>query len=358
MHEVPPVNARLVNGMMAVAAAAILVAGLHPAAAQTERKRVRVSDSTTVYSLALDVAAEFAQASGLPTPIVEPTGTKGAIALFCGGIGTLHPDLGLASRSMSAAERERCARNGVTRVVEMPLGYDALALVLPRGVPTFAISREELWLALAAAVPSDGTTVPNPYRTWRDVSASLPDWPIRVIGPSQRSGRYDALKSLIFDAACARSSAMRAVGDAAARRAACDKLSPDGRYVEETRMTVDISRRIGDSSAPVLGIVQVREIDEYAGKIVPISVDGVVPSYDSINDGNYPLSRTFRIFIKVDHLSLVPGVWDFAMRFFADDVSGSGGAFARSGLVPIPLAVRRNVVATATGERDQLLVDK
>ena len=62
-----------------------------------------------------------------------------------------------ASRAMKASEYKLCAENGVTDVTEILLGYDGLSLAVSRATAhDWDLSKEQIYLALAAQVPVEG----------------------------------------------------------------------------------------------------------------------------------------------------------------------------------------------------------
>ena len=90
---------------------------------------LRIVGSSTVYPFTTAVAENFKRKfPAAATPIVESTGTGGGIKLFCGGVGTQHPDIANASRRIKASEVEMCNTNGVKQIVEVQVGLDGIAL--------------------------------------------------------------------------------------------------------------------------------------------------------------------------------------------------------------------------------------
>src|SRR3546814_3602088 len=104
---------------------------------------------------------------------------------FVQGVGADHADLPGASRAIKNSEYELCQQNGVESVAEALLGYDGLSIALSRKGTVLDISKEELFLALAAEVPQDGKVVANPYTKWSEIDSSLPDIEIQVFGRSE-----------------------------------------------------------------------------------------------------------------------------------------------------------------------------
>lgn len=121
-------KALLLAGLAAMASLALV----EPAAAQQARDQIRIVGSSTVYPFTTTVAERFSQSGGFKAPIVESTGTGGGMKLFCGGVGTQHPDLTNASRAMTKAEFEQCQANGVKEIVEIKVGFDGLSVAMKK----------------------------------------------------------------------------------------------------------------------------------------------------------------------------------------------------------------------------------
>ncbi|GIX12164.1 MAG: hypothetical protein KatS3mg118_0123 [Paracoccaceae bacterium] len=73
------------------------------------RDQIQVVGSSTVFPYSQAVAEEFARRTGMPSPVVESTGTGGGMKIFCQGIGAAHPDITGASRAMKPSEYDLCA---------------------------------------------------------------------------------------------------------------------------------------------------------------------------------------------------------------------------------------------------------
>ena len=101
--------------------------------------------------------------------MVESTGTGGGIQLFCAGVGLDTADVANASRRIKAAEVETCAKNGVTEIVEVKIGYDGIVLANSRKHGRLNLTKEQIFRALAKQVPIDGKLTPNPYELWSDI---------------------------------------------------------------------------------------------------------------------------------------------------------------------------------------------
>ena len=67
-----------------------------------------------------------------------------------------------------------------------------------------------------------------------------------------------------------------------------------------------------------------------------LEVDGVAPTADTIADGSYPLARSLYIYVKKQHIGVIPGLQQFVQEFMSDGSAGRGGYLQDRGLVPLP----------------------
>lgn len=157
---------------LAVAATFVLTGAAY---AQSARDYISMVGSSTVYPFATAVAEAFGKGS-FKTPKVESTGTGGGFKLFCAGVGVQHPDISNASRAIKKSELETCAKNGVTEIVEINIGFDGIVVASSKKNKPMPLTVKDLWLALAKEVPdpATGKLVTNNFKTWKDVNAALP----------------------------------------------------------------------------------------------------------------------------------------------------------------------------------------
>ena len=232
----------------ALTAAALMAA---PAFAQS-RDQIRIVGSSTVFPYTQAVAEQFAGMTGMAAPVVESTGTGGGMQIFCGGVGTEHPDITGASRAMTNSEYELCAQNGVDNITEVLIGYDGLSVAGSIDGPDFALTEAQLFQALAAEVEVDGALVPNPYTNWQQIDPSLPDDPIQVFGPPPTSGTRDAFIELVMVPGCETFAAIAALEEDRMEEV-CARMRQDGPFIEAGENDNIIVQRLqADSSA--LGI--------------------------------------------------------------------------------------------------------
>jgi len=286
---------------------------------------ISIVGSSTVYPFASAVAESFGETSGFNTPVIESTGSGGGMKLFCAGIGLDHPDVTNASRAMKSSEAETCAANGV-EFVEFMVGYDGIVIANSlNGGPALNLTREQVALAVSAQVPdANGNLVDNPYEMWSDIDASLPNRPIVVLGPPTSSGTRDAFEELVVHAA------YKAMGfDKATYKSI--EIREDGAYVESGEndsLIIDSLTKDGNA----VGIFGFSFLQNNADRVKGAVIDGVVPTFENIASGDYPVSRSLFFYVKTNHIGVVEGIAEYAEEFV--NQAAQDGPLADIGLIP------------------------
>ena len=204
---------------------------------------------------------------------------------------------------------------------------------------------KQLWLALAAKVPVDGVLVANPYNRWIEIQSSLPDLPVVVVGPSDISGKMDTIKSTVFEDTCKDVPEFSQIEDKAIRQKACTSIRKDGAYIAHSLRNVDYVVRMMQEKGPVIGLVNFSSLLEFADKIHPIALNGVLPSFPAVRNGSYPIARTLYVHAKMQNVELVPGIQEFVSEFHKDKASGPDGYLIQAGLVPLDDVERQATLA-------------
>lgn len=311
------------------------------------RDQITAVGSSTVYPFTTIVAERYlADTPQARPPVIESTGTGAGIKLFCAGVGAAHPDIGDASRRLRRAEYDECARHGVTAVLEVQIGIDGIAFAEALDGPRMALTPADIYRALAAA-PFGRR---NAARTWRDVNPALPAIPIQVYGPPATSGTRDALAELIMARGC------EAVEpdtlelherDPDAFAARCQRLREDGAYVDAGENDNLIVQKLR-SNPDALGIFGYGYLEQNAGVVRGVTLNGVAPNYATIASGSYPGARPLYIYVKKAHLRAIPGLRAFLRQYAA--LWGTDGPLVRRGLIAAPIAVQRRSAAIIANE--------
>ena len=334
---------------IAAAAALALTASVALTDAAEARDQIRIVGSSTVFPFAAVVAEEFGKTTDNKTPVVESTGSGGGLKLFCAGVGVGHPDITNASRRIKSSEVDRCAENGVTDITEVKFGFDGIVLANSKAIEPFSITLQQLFLALAKDVPSDGGMVANPNQTWADVDASLPAVEIEVLGPPPTSGTRDAFVELAMEGGCKTFPDIKALKnqDKKAYKVLCHSIREDGAFVEAGENDNLIVQKL-KANPGALGIFGYSFLDQNRDKVQGSTINGIAPDFDTIADGSYPVSRSMYFYVKKAHVGVIPGIEEYIATFTDEDAWGPYGYLADKGLIPLPDADREAMRAQAT----------
>jgi phosphate transport system substrate-binding protein len=320
------------------ATAIVAVTGLTMAGTAQARDQIRIVGSSTVFPFSTAVAEQFGKTSGFKTPVVESTGSGGGLKLFCSGVGTEHPDITNASRRIKSSEVEKCNTNGIT-IVEIKVGFDGIVLGNAKGGPNFAVTRQQIFQALAAKVPGpDGKLVENPYQNWSDIEPGLPDTKIEVLGPPPTSGTRDAFVELVMREGAIEFESLAALREADGKKAfhaISDAVREDGAFVEAGENDNLIVQKL-EANPKAVGIFGFSFMDQNADKIQGAVVDGNLPTFENIVDGLYPVSRSLYFYVKKEHVGTIPGIAEFVAEFTSEDAAGEEGYLVDKGLIPLP----------------------
>jgi phosphate transport system substrate-binding protein len=333
-------------GALALAAAGMFIAG-HAEA----RDQIRIVGSSTVYPFTTTVAEQFGKSAGMKTPVVESTGTGGGMKLFCAGVGESHPDATNASRAMKKSEFEDCQKNGVKDIVEIKVGIDGLTIAQSKAGAALKLSMEQVFLALAEKVPgADGKLVDNPYKTWSDVDKSLPNVKIEVLGPPPTSGTRDSFHELFLEVGAKKIAALSEMqkSDAKGFEKLWKSIRKDGAYVEAGENDNVIVQKL-EANKNAFGVFGYSFLEENLAKLKGVSIDGVDPNYDNIASGKYKGSRPLFVYVKKQHIGVVPGIEKFVEEYVSAKAMSKDGYLARKGLVALPKAEADKVAAAAKG---------
>ncbi len=304
-----------------------------PALAQM-RRNIRIVGSSTVYPFTTAVAERFARTNpGVPTPIVESTGTGAGIKLFCAGVGGGHPDIVNASRRIKLSEFKLCAANGVTQITEVQVGLDGLTLAAAKNSPLNGVALKDIYVAIAKTPYGK----PNTAKTWKDVNSSLPALPIRVYGPPTTSGTRSSLEDLFMIPACEASAAMVAMKktNEAKYNSICKGVREDGAYINAGENDNLIVQKL-EANSGTAGLFGYSYLEENAGRLKGISINGVAPSYAAISSFKYPGARAMFIYVKNQHAKAIPGIKQFVAEYVRESTFGPRGYLISRGLIASP----------------------
>jgi phosphate transport system substrate-binding protein len=330
--------------------------------AHAARDYINVVGSSTVYPFSTVVAERFGKSTQFKTPKVESTGSGGGLKLFCSGLGVSSPDITNSSRRIKESEVALCHENGVNEIIEVLIGFDGIVLGNSIKTEQMVLTRKDLFLALGKNVPNpDGsqTLIENPYQNWNEVNPTLPARKIEVLGPPPTSGTRDAFSELALEGGCKaidwiadikkQSKAAGKAGDKKLAKklkndfkAICHNVREDGAFIEAGENDNLIVQKL-NANPNALGIFGFSFLDQNSDQIQGTKIDGSDPTFETISDGSYPVSRPLYFYVKKAHMGVIPGVAEYLNEFVSDKASGEEGYLTEKGMIPLNEEKRKKV---------------
>jgi phosphate transport system substrate-binding protein len=254
--------------------------------------------SSTVYPLTQAVAEAFTDEGYIGEITVESIGTGAGGERFCeaGDI-----DIWNASRAANEEEIAACAALATPRnPIEFRVGTDALAVVVSAENDFI----EDVTLEELAAIFSTATT-------WADVRAEWPAEPIIRFAPGTDSGTYDYFVEEVFEE-----------DDTLIQGASNLQQSEDDNVLVS-----------GVEGSPyAVGFFGYAYYQENAEGLKILSIDGVQPNAENVENGSYPLARPLFIYTDAGIVAEKPQVGSFIAYYLTtvNDLIGEVGYFPAS----------------------------
>ncbi|QLQ18939.1 MAG: substrate-binding domain-containing protein [Exiguobacterium profundum] len=322
------------------------------------RDQLQIAGSSTVLPYATIVAEAFGENFDFPTPVVEGGGSGAYRKKLCEGVGENTIDIANSSSRITKSDIELCAKNGVTEIIEVRIGYDGIVFASDVAYPEFALTPADVYNAIAGQVAKDGALVANTAAKWSDVNAALLAQDILAFIPGTKHGTREVFDTKVVVQGCKDSGAhdlFLAVAQgaddkekAAAADKACNTLRTDGKSVDiDGDYTETLSRLAANKTA--VGVFGLSFYENNMDKLRVATMNGIVPSVETISKGEYPVSRPLYFYVKKAHIGVIPGLQEYIDFFVSDDIVYPGGLLAAYGLVPDPeLAATQAAVAAGT----------
>ena len=309
------------------------------------RDYVSLAGSSTVFPFATIVAEKLGQNPAFKTPVVESGGSSVGKKGVCDGIGMQFIDIGNASSRMKPRELEYCDQNGV-EVTEIKFGYDGIVLANSKKAPLLKISQADLGRALTAEVPdaSGSKWIPNPYKKWSELNPEYPDIAIRVYGPPTTSGTRASFVELINQKSyCGANEVAQALsikrGDKKGKK--CRAMRTDGAYIEAGEQDNLIVQKLNEDLTS-FGIFGFSYLDQNSDTVQGSQLDGVMPTFEAIGDGEYKAARALYFYVKHAHVGVVPGIKEYMKEWTKH--WGDDGILADAGMISLSMAERQKMM--------------
>jgi len=253
--------------------------------------------SSTVYPLSEAIAEMFKDEGYSGNITIDSIGSGAGFERFCKAGET---DISNASRPIKSSEVESCKAIG-REPIAFRIGTDALAVVVSKE-NTFLtnVTKEQLAKIFSTASVK-----------WSDVDPSWPNQDILRFSPGTDSGTFDYFveevlgkkKELLLDAANL-------------------QLSEDDNVLVQGVL----------GSPYAIGYFGYAYYQENAGKLRVLSIEGVAPSKETVDNGTYPLARPLFIYSTAKIMREKPQVAAFINYYLThvNEVIGKVGYFPAS----------------------------
>jgi phosphate transport system substrate-binding protein len=232
---------------------------------------VKIDGSSTVFPISEAVAEEFQKANPKIKVSVAESGTGGGFKKIL----AKEIDIANASRTINEKEAATAAANKVT-LIEIPVAYDGITVV---------VNKKNTWAKTLTMEQMKKIWEPNStVKTWKDVDPSWPDSKIKFYGPGAASGTFEYFTEHV-------------VGKKASIR-------PDFTGSEDDNVLV--KGVVGDKDA--MGYFGISYFVANEKKLNAVSIStptakAVSPSFETVKDGTYPISRPLFIYVSKEELA-------------------------------------------------------
>ena len=322
------------------------------------RDQLQIAGSSTVLPYATIVAEAFGENFDFPTPVVEGGGSGAGRKKLCEGVGENTIDIANSSSRIKQSDIDLCKANGVNEIMEVRIGYDGIVFASDIAGADFALTPADVFGALAAKVVKDGALVDNAAAKWADVNAALPAQDILAFIPGTKHGTREVFDIKLMEEGCKATGAydLYLAASTEAEEAkkkeeaakACHAIRADGKSVDIDGDYTETLSRI-DANKTAVGVFGLSFYENNMDKLKVATINGIVPSVETISKGEYPVSRPLYFYVKKAHIGVIPGLKEYIEFFVSDDMAGPGGPLAAYGLVPDPeLAATQAAVAAET----------
>ena len=341
---------KLIPSTLAILAASTVVA--------SARDQLQISGSSTVLPYSTIVAEAFGENAGFKTPVVEGGGSGAGRKKLCEGVGEATIDIANSSSRIKQSDIDTCAANGVSELMEVRIGYDGIVFATDINGPDFVLTPADVFGAVAAEIVKDGAVVANSTKSWAEVNPALPAQEILAFIPGTKHGTREVFDINVLEQGCKDSgaydvfvAASAGADDDAKKKDAVSKclaVRTDGASVDiDGDYTETLSRIAANPNA--MGVFGLSFYENNTDKLKVATMNGIVPSVETISKGEYPVSRPLYFYVKKAHIGVIPGLKEYIQFFVSDDMAGPGGALADYGLVPDPeLAATQAAVEAET----------
>lgn len=283
---------------------------------------------------------------GMPAPTLSDAAADQACAAIPAGV----PRFALVSHVPSRTTVEACGRSAGADVSALKIGHQAVALVAPAGASVWSLRIATLY----RAVGEHGASNRRP-QSWSDVDPALPHLPIGLLAPPAGSRAEAMLQELVMVAGCA-SVDPRLPFDLEERTAYCGKLRQDATTVRHSGNIDELETWATSAQPGQLAVVTLAELRQLSERVVPLPINGALPTTENLDAARYPAAATVSLLIVLPHAAAQASrdaARTVAFDLLAESVIGPEGTLAPAGLAPLAPADRVAARAKAATALEQ-----
>ena len=107
-------------------------------------------------------------------------------------------------------------------------------------------------------------------------------------------------------------------------------MREDGAFIEAGENDNLIVQKL-QANPNALGIFGFSFLEENAATIKDVAVDGVKPTFETIADGSYKVARPLFVYVKKQHVDVIPGMKEFVAEYVSEKAHGRGRLPRREG---------------------------
>ena len=247
--------------------------------------QIAIEGSSTVLPITQAAAEGFNKQNPDVRITVGGAGTGDGFQAFCSG----DIQIADASRPINDEEQQNCQKNGV-EFTELAVATDGITVVVnPQNDFANDITLDELKTLWEP--DADGQVT-----TWNQVRSDWPEQQINLYGPGTESGTFEFFTE-------------RAVGKKKESRSDYQVSEDDNVLVQGVA---------GDTNA--LGYFGFGYFEQNQQRLKALEVDGVAPSVETIQSGQYPLARPLFIYVSKKALDENPSVEEF-VNYYLENIN-------------------------------------
>jgi len=255
--------------------------------------------SSTVFPLSERMKQRFEEEGFAGNITIDSVGTGAGFERFCK---TGETDISNASRAIKDSEVESCAALSPARTpIGFQVGIDALAIT---------VSKENTWLT--DVTKEELAAIFSTATNWSDVRSEWPAEPIQRFSPGTDSGTFDYFVEAVMGPANADADGKADLvkGEEAILNAANIQFSEDDNVLVQGV----------EGSEFAIGYFGYAYYQENADRLNILSVEGVAPTAETAEAGDYPLARPLFIYSDAAILREKPQVAAF-IHFYLENVA-------------------------------------